>query len=203
MDFEDYALAGLGTVGGLTLGGKLVGKHLGNNWGEQAYYRSKARSLGTQSDADIEYQQAAQQINNSELPLKLKQRELAKLQVQRAKVVGKSMQNTERNAIRSERWNRGLGIVTGTLGTGAIGGAIGLGYGTSNDFKRDNKQMAKFSRKRNSTYIQFKRAYNQAVANFTDPVALASEGLSQQAGYTGLGARAGLLGNTLAHHWKN
>jgi hypothetical protein len=150
MDFEDYALAGLGTAGGLALGGKVVGKHLGNNWGEGAYYRSKARSLGTQSDADIEYQQAAQQINNSELPPKLKQRELAKLQVQRAKVVGKSMQNTERNATRSEGWNRGLGIVTGTLGTGAVGGAIGLGYGLNNDFSGDKQHFANFFSTKNN-----------------------------------------------------
>jgi hypothetical protein len=149
--------------------------------------------------------------------------------------------------------------------------------------------MAKFSRNRNSTYVQFKRAYNKAVANFFDPSALVSEGvgdylgttlgglagsevgraaaaqtkaralrrsadpnerhnqtlaqqleaarqiedprqqaaaiekaqsradyesaklqrfaglkgLSQQAGYTGLGATTGLLSNTLAHHWSN
>jgi hypothetical protein len=29
------------------------------------------------------------------------------------------------------------------------------------------------------------------------------KGLGQQAGYTGLGAATGLLGNTLAHHWNN
>jgi hypothetical protein len=149
--------------------------------------------------------------------------------------------------------------------------------------------MTKFTRKKDSTYIQFKKAYDKAVANFFDPSALVSEGvgdylgttlgglagsevgraaaaqtkaralrrsadpnerhnqtlaqqleaarqledprqqamaiekaqsradyesaklqrvaglkgLGQQAGYTGLGAATGLLGNTLAHHWNN
>jgi hypothetical protein len=289
MDFEDYALAGLGTAGGLALGGKVVGQHLGNKWGEQGYYRSKASSLGTQSDADIEYQQAAQQIANSELPPKLKTREIEKLQLQRQRVVGKSLQNMERDAENSRGWNRGKGIVAGTLGTAAVGGALGLGYGLSNDFKRSDKKITKFTRKHNSTYVQFKKAYNQAVANFIDPSAIASEGIGDylglglgslagaeigragsaqikakalrrsadpnerhnqmlaaqleaaqqiqdplqrtraiekaqsqadyesaklqrwaglkggllQAGYTGLGATTGLLGNTIAHHWNN
>jgi hypothetical protein len=47
MDFEDYALAGLGTAGGLALGGKVVGQNLGKKWGEDAYYKSKVSSLGT------------------------------------------------------------------------------------------------------------------------------------------------------------
>jgi hypothetical protein len=289
MDFEDYALAGLGTAGGLALGSKVVGQHLGNKWGEQGYYLSKAASLGNQSDAEIEYQQAAQQIANSELPPKLKAREIEKLQLQRQRVVGKSLQRMETDAENSRGWNRGKGIVAGTLGTAAVGGALGLGYGLSNDFKRSNKKMTKFSRKHNSTYVQFKKAYNQAVANFIDPSAIASEGIGDylglglgslagaeigragsaqikakalrrsadpnerhnqilaqqleaaqqiqdpvqraraiekaqsqadyesaklqrwaglkggllQAGYTGLGATTGLLGNTIAHHWDN
>ncbi|UQS94896.1 hypothetical protein Pam2_16 [Pseudanabaena phage Pam2] len=203
MDFEDYALAGLGTAGGLALGGKVVGQSLGNKWGEEAYYRSKARSLGNQTDAENQYQKSLQQIENSDLHPKLKQKQLQKLQAQRQSTIGKYLQNTERDAEKSRTWDKGKGMAAGTLGTGLLGGAVGLGYGISNDFKRNNKQMAKFSRKRNSIYVEFKRAYNQAVANFIDPAALASEGLSQQAGYTGLGAGAGLLGNTLAHHWNN
>ena len=289
MDFEDYALAGLGTAGGLALGGKVVGQSLGNRWGEDAYYRSKARSLGNQTDAENQYQQSLQQIENSDLHPKLKQKQLQKLQAQRQSTIGKSLQSTERDAERSRAWDRGKGVAAGALGTGLLGGAVGLGYGISNDFKRGNKQMTKFSRKRNSTYVQFKRAYNQAVANFIDPAALVSEGVGDylgiglgglagaeigragsaqikakalrrsadpnerhnqrlaaqleaaqqiqdpvqraraiekaqsqadyesaklqrwaglkggllQAGYTGLGATTGLLGNTVAHHWNN
>jgi len=50
--------------------------------------------------------------------------------------------------------------------------------------------MAKFFRKHNSTYSQFKRAYDKAVANFFDPSALVSEGVGDYLGTT-LGGLAG------------
>jgi len=193
MDFEDYGLAGLGTAGGLALGGKVVGQSLGNKWGEDAYYRSKARSLANQTDAENQYQKSLQQIENSDLHPKLKQRQLQKLQAQRQSIIGKSLQNTERDAEKSRTWDKGKGMAAGALGTGLLGGAVGLGYGISNDFKRNNKQMAKFSRKRNSIYVEFKRAYNQAVANFASPPSLLSAMPNAVKIGAGIGGGIGLL----------
>lgn len=165
MDFEDYALAGLGTAGGLALGAKDIGQRIGHKWGEQGYYRSKAASLGNQSDAFVDYDREAEKIANSDLPQKLQLRELQKLKSKREQIVGKSVQNMEIDAQNSRGWNRGKGVVAGTLGTAAIGGALGLGYGLSNNFSK-KVSVAKFSRKRDSTYVQFKQAYTKAVANF-------------------------------------
>jgi hypothetical protein len=167
MDFEDYLLAGVGTAGGLALGSKVVGNKLGNKWGEQGYYESKARSLGTRSDANVDYENATRQVAISNLPDKLKLREIQKLQLQRQRVVGKSVLNTKRDAENNRGWNRSKGIVAGTVGTGLLGGAVGLEYGLNNDFNKTTKNMTKFSRKRDSTYARFCAGYTQAVANFS------------------------------------
>lgn len=145
MDFEDYALAGLGTAGGLALGAKDIGQRIGHKWGEQGYYRSKAASLGNQSDAFVDYDREAEKIANSDLPQKLRLRELQKLKLKREQIVGKSVQNMETNAENSRGWNRGKGVVAGTLGTAAIGGALGLGYGLNNDFSNKRKTANFFS----------------------------------------------------------
>jgi hypothetical protein len=326
MDFEDYALGGVGAGAGLALGGGVIGKYIGDKWGEDAYYRSKARSLGRESDANVDYDQQSRALLESNLPEKQKIRELQKLKVQRDRVIGDSTRNRESDAEVSRWLNKAKGIGVGTLGAGAVGGAIGLGYGLNNDFSGDekhfanffsltdrlqelspeeltkyieykniigsgvlgglaggnlvaslqpnkdkeydtaldkvdrfknriepskkykrlstteqdgvenryyndlnnlnrentknaaltglgvvggglasagaasyllgsrfnknNKNMAKFTRKHNSTYVQFKKAYNQAVANFIDPAALASEGIGDYLGI-GLGGLAG------------
>ena len=265
MDFEDYTLGGVGAGAGLALGGGVIGKYIGNKWGEDAYYRSKARSLGRESDAAIDYDQQSRALLESNLPEKQKIRELQKLKVQRDRIIGDSTRNRESDAEVSRWLNKAKGIGVGTLGTGAVGGAIGLGYGLNNNFSGDkqhfanfnnydslalgtlglttgllapiakeayrnssnksnlatglglaagvaggvggvvagqhipeylhsfnknNKNMTKFTRKYNSTYIQFKRAYNQAVANFIDPSAIASEGIGDYLGL-GLGGLAG------------
>jgi hypothetical protein len=326
MDFEDYALGGVGAGAGLALGGGVIGKYIGDKWGEDAYYRSKARSLGRESDANVDYDQQSRALLESNLPEKQKIRELQKLKVQRDRVIGDSTRNRESDAEVSRWLNKAKGIGVGTLGAGAVGGAIGLGYGLNNDFSSDekhfanffsltdrlqelspeeltkyieykniigsgvlgglaggnlvaslqpnkdkeydtalnkvdrfknriepskkykrlstteqdgvenryyndlnnlnrentknaaltglgvvggglasagaasyllgsrfnknNKNMAKFTRKHNSTYVQFKKAYNQAVANFIDPAALASEGIGDYLGI-GLGGLAG------------
>jgi hypothetical protein len=329
MDFEDYALGGVGAGAGLALGGGVIGKYIGDKWGEDAYYRSKARSLGKESDASVDYDQQSRALLESNLPEKQKIRELQKLKVQRDRVIGDSTRNRESDAEVSRWLNKAKGIGVGTLGAGAVGGAIGLGYGLNNDFSGDkqhfanfnnydslalgtlglttgllapialdlkynkyspeeqakvdksekylntlryrlnkkyppsndsasndkeyynefynlsdkyldksgakevyrrssnksniatglglaagvaggvggviagqhmpeylhsfnknNKNMAKFTRKHNSTYVQFKKAYNKAVANFIDPAALASEGIGDYLGI-GLGGLAG------------
>jgi hypothetical protein len=176
MDFEDYALGGVGAGAGLALGSGVIGKYIGNKWGEDAYYRSKARSLGRESDANVDYDQQSRALLESNLPEKQKIRELQKLKVQRDRVIGDSTRNRESDAEVSRWLNKAKGIGVGTLGAGAVGGAIGLGYGLNNDFSGDkqhfanfnknNKSMTKFTRKHDSTYIQFKRAYNKAVAEF-------------------------------------
>jgi hypothetical protein len=201
MDFEDYALGGVGAGAGLALGGGVIGKYIGNKWGEDAYYRSKARSLGRESDASVDYDQQSRALLESNLPEKQKIRELQKLKVQRDRVIGDSTRNRESDAEVSRWLNKAKGIGVGTLGAGAVGGALGLGYGVSNDFSGDkqhfanfnstknNKNMTKFTRKYDSTYIQFKRAYNKAVAEFGVLDAIRGSSVKQR-----LGAGAGLAG---------
>jgi len=144
MDFEDYALGGVGAGAGLALGSGVIGKYIGNKWGEDAYYRSKARSLGRESDASVDYDQQSRALLESNLPEKQKIRELQKLKVQRDRVIGNSTRNRESDAEVSRWLNKAKGIGVGTLGAGAVGGAIGLGYGLNNDFSGDEKHFANF-----------------------------------------------------------
>lgn len=198
MDFEDYTLGGVGAGAGLALGGGVIGKYIGNKWGEDAYYRSKARSLGRESDASIDYDQQSRALLESNLPEKKKIRELQKLKVQRDRIIGDSTRNRESDAEVSRWLNKAKGIGVGTLGTGVVGGAIGLGYGLNNNFSGDKKHfsnfnnkknMTKYTRNRNSTYIQFKRAYNKAVAEFGVIDAIRGSSVKQR-----LGVGAGLAG---------
>jgi hypothetical protein len=144
MDFEDYALGGVGAGAGLALGGGVIGKYIGNKWGEDAYYRSKARSLGRESDASVDYDQQSRTLLESNLPEKQKIRELQKLKVQRDRIIGDSTRNKESDAEVSRWLNKAKGIGVGTLGAGAVGGAIGLGYGLNNDFSGDKQHFANF-----------------------------------------------------------
>jgi hypothetical protein len=398
LDFQDRLLAGAGVAGGAVLGSRFIAPYVSNRWGREDYYKSQANGLGSQSDLEYKHQESLRDILQSDLSEQEKARKIKILQMYRQKELGQTLVNTERSAERNQRWGNAKGAVAGTLGTAAVGGALGLGYGLSNDFGTSKKcfanfdaylpeekeeqpkkrsirkaaaiavgsgagvalgadvlnkfsntgegqyyakeaaenfenlkgsvgkglikagehlqgynfpeglryrpynlddwghhsfskaeKTAKFTRKHNSTYVQFKKAYNQAVANFIDPSAIASEGIGDylglglgslagaeigragsaqikakalrrsadpnerhnqilaqqleaaqqiqdpvqraraiekaqsqadyesaklqrwaglkggllQAGYTGLGATTGLLGNTIAHHWDN